>query len=201
MNFADLTTIKATNEPVLPDDYDELVSLYMEATGQTFADYCGRKFQVDSYTEFFYGGGEYVFPLELPIRQINKITVDMMYSQEDLDWTTGTILDPGDYFLLPDEGKIWSLYFRYRPSYFRAKTIKVEYDGGFDPIDSEGQDFPIPANLKLAYIRQIQYEIKRRKDLGLSTVTFKDGNVIKQPNVILLPQVTQVLDYYCNLNI
>ena len=201
MNFADLETIKATNEPVLPDDYDELVSLYMDSVGQTFTDYCGRKFQVDNFVDFFYGGGEYVFPNELPIRQINNIWVDMMYSQEDLDWTAGTQLDPGDYFVLPGEGKIWSLYFRYYPTYFRAKTIKVDYDAGFDPIDSDSQDYPIPANLKLAYIRQIQYEIKRRKDLGLSTVTFKDGNVIKQPNVILLPQVTQVLDFYRNLNI
>jgi len=196
MIFATLEEIKALNEPAITnEDYDELINVYMEAIGATFSNHCNRQFQLNTYIEYHEGTGEYIFLQELPVRQINNIWMDA-----NSEWDENSLLDPEDYVLLPD-GRIWSLCFNWRLQNYKVEAIKVEYEGGFDTIDGESQDFPVPADLKLAFIRQIQYDVKRRKDAGISTVTFKDGSIYKQPLVELLPQVAATLDYYRMINI
>jgi hypothetical protein len=192
MIFATLEDIKNTNDPVITvTDFDEVLSMIMAGLGEVFSKHCNRKFIADTYTELFEGGGEYLFLGEPPIRQINGIWVD-----ESADWDDDDPINASDYLLMDAEnGQLWSLFFTVKPSLYRAPAIKVEYDGGYDAVDSPA-DFPIPDDLKWAFVRQVQYDLKRRKDMGIATVTFKDGNVIKQPLVELLPQVESVLQRY-----
>jgi len=191
MNFANLDDIKNTNDPIInTEDYDEVLSMIMDGLGETFSKQCNRLFVANTYTELFNGGGEYIWLRENPIRQINNIWVDW-----EAEWDETTSIDPADYLLMED-GKVWSLYFTIRPRYYFAPAIKVEYEGGYDRLEITDGDYPIPADLKLAFVRQAQYDLKRRKDMGIATVTFKDGNVIKQPLVEMLPQVEAVLQRY-----
>jgi hypothetical protein len=191
MNFATLDDVKNTNDPVInTEDYDEVLTMILNGLGETFSKQCNRLFVANTYTELFKGGGEYLWLRENPIRQINNIWVD-----EDAEWGDSSIINPADYLLM-DEGKIWSLYFTVRPLYYSSPTIKVEYEGGYDPLEVIDGDYSIPADLKLAFVRQAQYDLKRRKDMGIATVTFKDGNVIKQPLVEMLPQVETVIQRY-----
>lgn len=190
--------IKGLNDPpITGDTFDELIDVYMAAIGTTFENYCNRKFVLNTYTEYFQGAGEYIFLQETPIRQVNGLWVNVDFDEfEDKDLITSP-----DYRLMPN-GSIWSLYFPYRKNMgCEVKNIKVEYEGGYDPIETVNPEYPIPPDLKLAFIRQVQYDIKRRKDIGLTTVTFKDGSINKQPLVELLPQVAATLDYYRYINI
>lgn len=198
MNFATLDDVKNTNDPVITtEDYDEILTVIMEGVGETFSKKCNRLFVANTYTELLTGGGDYVFLRETPIRQINNIWVDW-----EALWNDSAIINPADYLLVNSEtGQIWSMYFTVRPLYYSSPTIKIEYEGGYDPVEVIDGDYPIPGDLKLAFIRQTQYDLKRRKDMGISTVTFKDGNVIKQPIVELLPQVEAVLQRYRVANI
>lgn len=69
-------------------------------------------------------------------------------------------------------------------------VIKVQYDGGWN------QD-TVPGNLKLALMTQIGYRYRRRKDPGLSTVTYTDGSIVKMAEVKQwLPEVGAVLQKY-----
>ena len=192
MIFATLEEIKSLNDPAITGDtLDELLDVYMNAIGTTFENFCNRKFLSDTYTEYFRGAGEYLFLRETPVREVKDIWVDWDSEFEEADK-----LEADDYKLLED-GRIWSLCF---PSNANQMNVKIEYDGGYDPVDFDG-DYPVPYDLKLAFIRQVQYDIKRRKDIGLTSVTFKDGNINKMPLVELLPQVESTLNYYRHINI
>jgi hypothetical protein len=193
MILATMEEIKGLNDPPISGDtFDELIDVYMAAIGTTFENYCNRKLVCDTYTQYFRGAGEYLFLQETPVRVINNIWVDCDSEFEDSD-----LLEEDDYKLFPD-GRLWSMLF---PSNANQMNIKVEYEGGYDTIETVDPQYPIPSDLKLAFIRQVQYDIKRRKDIGLSTVTFKDGSINKQPLVELLPQVSATLDYYRYINI
>ena len=187
--------IKGLNDPpIVGDTFDELLDVYMNSIGVTFENFCNRKFLLNTYTEYHTGSGEYLFVMETPVRQVNNIWIDWDSEFEDND-----LLLPTDYKVL-DDGKIWSLLFPTNVGN-SAKNIKIEYEGGYDPIEVLNGEFPVPYDLKLAFIRQVQYDIKRRKDIGLTSVTFKDGNINKMPLVELLPQVEATLNYYRYINI
>jgi hypothetical protein len=193
MIFATVEEIKGLNEPpITGDTFDELIDVYMNSIGTTFENYCNRKFLSNTYTEYIRGAGEYLFLQETPIRQVNNIWVDW-----DAEFEESDKLDSSDFKLLTD-GRVWSLLF---PSCANQFNVKVEYDGGYDSVEVVNGDYPIPPDLKLAFIRQVQYDIKRRKDIGLTSVTFKDGSINKQIITELLPQVQRTLDYYRYINI
>lgn len=59
-----------------------------------------------------------------------------------------------------------------------------------DYIDDEDLDAAAPGDvLKFACAQQVAYEIKRRKDQGLSSVTYQDGSINKFSVDEYLPSV------------
>jgi hypothetical protein len=70
-----------------------------------------------------------------------------------------------------------------------AGIVKVKYDGGYD-ADS------LPSDLKMAILTQAGYRFRRRKDPGLSSVTYPDGSVNKYMTKQWLSEVEAVLDKY-----
>jgi hypothetical protein len=55
---------------------------------------------------------------------------------------------------------------------------------------------PIPADLEMAARSQVAYEFRRRKDIGLESVSFPDGSIQKVSSGEFLSSVKQVLDRY-----
>lgn len=67
------------------------------------------------------------------------------------------------------------------------KIIAATYDGGYDEDD-------LPTDLREQLKNQMKFEFRRRKDLGLSNVTYPDGSVNKFVVDNWLPSVQRVLN-------
>ena len=193
--MATLEEIKTTNDPAIEGtDYDAVLTLLMNSIGTIFDDYCNRSFQANEFTEFHGANGEFIYLRNLPIREVVSI-----YADVEREFNEDDLMSSDRFQILGDgeDGVIYSPFFLYYP----YKSIQITYSGGYDPIDVNGGSYPIPADLKMAFIRQVQSDFKRRRDLGMLTVTFKDGSITK-PNVNeLLPQVMGTLDRYRWVNI
>ena len=165
---------------------DTIIEDFIKAVSKKAETYCCREFEEKEYEEFHHGGTRHIFLLNPPIKEIIGIWVDV-----DYEWGTDTKIEETEFRLIgPDNGTIIN-----REGYWSNYTddkgiIKVIYVGGYN----EGE---IPEDLEMAIRLQVAYNVRRRKDLGLSSVSFPDGSIQKINNEEFLPEVVSVLDRYC----
>lgn len=103
--------------------YDTLIDSLVKSVSSSIERYCKRKFERDTYTEYFDTDGEkYLFLDNFPVASITSI----QYSNGV--WSNITWLDVNDDdYLLSENGKIAFAY--HLPS--REKYLKIVYLGGF----------------------------------------------------------------------
>jgi hypothetical protein len=91
--------------------------------------------------------------------------------------------------------------YRYGAWPYGPKALKVTYTGGYDVFfEGEGSPpegyNPPPDDLEMAARTQAAYDFRRRKDIGLESVSFPDGSIQKVNSGEFLPSVKAVLDRY-----
>jgi hypothetical protein len=191
MALTTLTKAKALLE-LTEDDWDGLITELIGAVSQRSASYCNRDFENKSRIEYHDGGGQYLYLKGLPVASITSI-----YGSDTWEWDAGNLIPAGDYQLL----SAGMVAYRYGAWPYGPKALKVTYTGGYDAfIEEEGSPpegyNPPPDDLEMAVRTQVAYDFRRRKDIGLESVSFPDGSIQKVNSGEFLPSVKAVLDRY-----
>jgi hypothetical protein len=179
MDLTTLTQVKALLEQT-ETDWDALIAEIIGAVSERCASYCNRDFEQKERVEYHDGGGQYLCLKGLPVVSITSI-----YGSDTWEWEEATLI-PADHYHLFSAGIVG---YRFGDWPYGPKALKVTYIGGFT---ADG----LPDDLEMAARTQTAYEFKRRRDIGLESVSFPDGSIQKVNLGEFLPEVKAVLDRY-----
>jgi len=164
--------------PLTDTDYDaRLTSLISDMIAEAETEMEAKLEAVTDSIVYLDGGRAQLF---LPHLNVTAVEVT-----EDVDRAfTGDPVDAGDYTFDVARGVIRKDKGRFISG---RQVIKAKYTGGYTNIT-------LPRDLKRALIMQTAYRWRRRKDPGLSAVSFPDGTVNKFNNNEWLDPVKRVLE-------
>jgi hypothetical protein len=179
MDLTTLEKVKALLE-LAETDWDGLIEELIAAVSQRAGTYCNRDFEHKERVEYHDGGGRYLYLKGLPV-----VTITSISGSDTWVWDEGSLV-PADHYQLLNAGMV---AYRFGVWPYGPKALKVTYTGGY-AVDA------VPADLEMAVRTQAAYDFKRRKDIGLESVSFPDGSIQKVSSGEFLSSVKQVLDRY-----
>jgi hypothetical protein len=191
VNLTDLARVKALLEQT-ETEWDALIEELVAAVSARAASYCNRDFEHKERVELHDGGGRYLYLKGLPAASITSI-----HGSDTWQWDEGNLI-PADHYQLLGAGMV---AYRFGVWPYGPKALKVAYTGGYHQPVGEGEQppdgyTPVPGDLEMAVRSQVAYDFRRRRDIGLESVSFPDGSIQKMSSGEFLPAVKQVLDRY-----
>jgi hypothetical protein len=176
-------------------DFDLALPLYTQSVTDRFEQFLNREFFKKSRTRKFNGGRKLyplpAYPIDLNITPV--VTVD----------GDGKTLD-SDFFVYEEEGDGY-IELKYSSSTLNPQNVVITWTGGWETSDEviESNTYKIyqdiPGALKRACFMQTAFEFKRRKDLGLSSISMPDGSISTLKPAEFLPDVKQTLGAFRKL--
>jgi len=179
VNLTTLSQVKALLE-LAETDWDGLLEELIAAISQRVGTYCNREFERQERVEYHDGGGRYLYLKCLPVTEIASV-----HGSDTWEWDESSLV-PADHCQLLNAGMV---AYRYGTWPYGPQALRVTYTGGY-------AEDAVPADLEMAVRTQAAYEFKRRKDIGLESVSFPDGSIQKVSSGEFLSMVKQVLDRY-----
>ena len=159
-------------------DIDDFVNQTINRISTAFETYCHRTFNEDTYTEYFDGGGSWLFPDVSPITSITSIHED-----SDWGWASGTEIDSTGYRSANGNSIYYDGFFSKA-----VQSIRLIYIAGYTTST-------LPEDLKQAAIVEVARIVKHRTDFDVLSVNRDDGTV-QYTNFDYLPQTLKTLYSY-----
>ncbi|MBI5192764.1 MAG: hypothetical protein HZA08_04900 [Nitrospirae bacterium] len=163
------------------DAHDGLLSLIVEQISSRLESYMNRQLKKMSRTEYFTGGNRLYWLKAFPVDESQTLTVKVDSITQTKD---------SDYYLWPEIGEI---EFTSSVPATKPRNIEVTYTGGYAELNGVLQ---VPDDIMRACLMQSAFEFRRRKDIGLLTVTMPDGSVTTQSPAKLLKEVEESIKPY-----
>lgn len=180
IQFVDKADVKAIMEKT-DTTHDAIITSLIQRVSKSMETYCNRSFKKESRTEVFNAGKKYYFISALPVDTSVALTVTLTGITQTVN---------SHYYLWEDIGLI---EFITSPTDTTPKAVSITYTGGYTETDSV---LAVPDDLKHACIEQVIFLFRRRKDIGLSSVSMPDGSInVLSPND-WLKSVLGVLNHY-----
>jgi hypothetical protein len=191
VNLTTLSRVKALLE-TQETQWDDLLGELIAGVSARAAGYCNRDFEHKEREELHAGSGRYLYLKGLPTAAITSI-----HGSDTWEWDEGNLI-PSDHYQLLGAGMV---AYRFGVWPYGPQALKVAYTGGYHQPMGEGEQppegyTPVPDDLEMAVRSQVAYDFRRRKDIGLESVSFPDGSIQKMSSGEFLPAVKQVLDRY-----
>lgn len=171
-------------------NHDSLLDLIIDQVSARIEKFLNRKLTKQEYTEYFDVkiSKKFFHLRSYPI----DLAEDFTASQYDVEDTINS-----DYFVYEDSGIVE--YFTDRIHCNEPKCIKFVYTAGYEEIYTEGEDvLNVPDDLKRACLLQSVFEFRRRRDIGLTSISTPDGSISKSITGTLLTEVSDILKSYRN---
>ena len=179
MKLISLDNLKAFIEKT-DNQHDAILTLIVEQVSQRLETALNRKLSKAARTEKFNGGRQRYYVSAYPIDLAQPLTVSV-------EGTTKT--KDVDYWVEEESGLI---EFWLETVYSKPMGVSVVYTGGY-AVDGTTSVVAVPDDLKRACYMQCAFDFKRRKDLGLNSVTMPDGSVSVESPAELLPEVKAII--------
>lgn len=179
MNLTTLTQVKALVE-TQETQWDGLIEELVGAVSARAATYCNRDFEQKDRVEYHDGGGQYLYLKGLPV-----VTIASIHGSDAWEWDNGALI-PADHYQVFASGMVG---YRFGIWPYGPRALRVVYTGGYAPDT-------VPDDLEMAVRTQAAYDFRRRKDIGLESVSFPDGSIQKMASGEFLQAVKQVLNRY-----
>jgi len=177
MQLAELSDLKSFLD-IATTSHDDLLTMILNHVSKRIETYLNRELYKQSRSLYF-DAGRKVFSLPAyPIDLTATLTVT-------IDDVSKTIND--DFFVWENKGII---ELSYVPSYVEPKQIYITWTGGYATTSA------LPYDIQMATIMQCAFVFRRRKDIGLASISMPDGSVSVQAPTKLLQEVEQVLKSY-----
>ena len=188
MNLTTLAEVKEylrTSGSSIGEDFNSLIEdTIIPAVSLLIEKQCSRTFGEATFVEYHDGGGDFIYVKNPPIMSVTSI-----YQDEDWTWDSSHL--EISYINFAD-----NIGYKSGKWPYAVRSIKVTYIGGFVYLATPGSHIVLPNDIKYAATLQVAYSFKRRKDVGLQTVSFPDGSIQKFDTGPLLAEVKGYLAPY-----
>lgn len=162
--------------------HDKLLDSIIDGVSQRIETFLRRKLTEEERTKVFNGGRKrYLLPA-YPIDTGQNITID-------IDGTTSFVEDT-DYFVWDDIGMI---EFAGKISNEKPRILSITWTGGYAVTNGA---LAVPGDIKRVCTMQCAFEFRRRRDMGISSISSPDGNITVNRPAALLPEVIATLQPY-----
>lgn len=167
-------------------DYDSLINTLIINVSDRIQTFLNRKLLKEERTQYFTTGKRKYYVGAYPVDSTVTVTVVV-------DTSTQTVND--DYYLWADEGLF---EFDYTTLFTQPKEMYITYTGGYaGSLTMIGSKttyvLEVPDAMSYACLLQVAFIFRRRKDIGLTSISMPDGSVSTLYAGDLLPEVKNIL--------